>query len=128
MVPEAISQMLFQGLLAQVRDFEPDVLRRWEARFGVLPHPGKEHFRSIEPGYHRAEDTYGARPRYHDPLPGLYLRSNVHRVHSHGQRLAQGRHAKIELLRDRYEVLLEHHGVLGHPPVAGEADGHALGT
>src|SRR5215211_3943006 len=56
------------------------------------------------------------------------MRSNGHRVYSHGQRLAQGRHSKIELLRDRDEVLLEHHGVLGHPPVAGEADGHALGT
>ena len=50
MIPEAISQMLFQGLLAQVRDFEPHVLRCGEARFGVLPNPGKEHFRSPELG------------------------------------------------------------------------------
>src|SRR5215207_9872426 len=120
--------MLLQGLLTQVRDLEPNMLRRREAHFGVLPHPGKEHFRSIGFGYHRAKDSYGTWPRHHDPLPGLYLRSNVHRVYSHGQRLAQGGYGEVELLWDRDEMLFGHYGVLGHPPVAGETNGRALGT
>jgi hypothetical protein len=44
--------MLLQGLFAQVRGPEPHAFRRGEARFGVLPHSGKEHFRSAELGNH----------------------------------------------------------------------------
>src|SRR3712207_5672940 len=120
--------MLLQGLFAQVRGPEPHALRRGEARFGVLPHPGKEHFRSAELGHHPAKNPYRPGSGHHDLLPGLYIRPNVYGVYGHRERLPQGRHAEVESLGDGNEVLLGHHGVLGHTPVAGEANGHALGA
>jgi hypothetical protein len=49
-------------------------------------------------------------------------------VYGYGQRLAHCRHCEVETFGDGNEVLLGHHGVLGHPPTAGEADGNAIGT
>ena len=49
-------------------------------------------------------------------------------MYDHGQRLAQDRHREVETFGDENEVPLGHHGVLGHPPITGEAHGHAIGT
>ena len=91
--PKGVPQMLLQGLFAQVCGPEPRTLRRGEARFGVLPHSGKEHFRSAELGHHSAKNPYRPGSGHHDLLLGFYVRSNVYGVYGHGQRLAQSRHA-----------------------------------
>jgi hypothetical protein len=49
-------------------------------------------------------------------------------VNGYRERLTHGRHCEVETVGDGNEVLLGHHGVLGHSPITGEADGHAIGT
>jgi len=72
---------------------------------------------SLELGHHSAKNPYRPGSGHHDLLPGLYVRSNVYGVYGHGE---------VEPLGN--EMLLGHHGELCHTPVAGEADGYALGA
>lgn len=83
LVSEAILQVLFQGLVTQIRGPEPYALGCREAGLGVFPHSGEEHLRSAQLGQHSAEDAYGSGSRHYNLLTGLYVRSNVHGVHGH---------------------------------------------
>jgi hypothetical protein len=75
---------------------------------------------------HPAKNPYRPGSRHHDLLPRLYVCSYVYGVYAHGQRLTHGRHGEVEPLGDGDEVLLGHHGILGHPSVAGKAYSYAL--